>query len=142
MTDELEPGTQILYIPMHADGDENHPDVEEGFVTSVRDDIAFCRYWSKHYTDSLRTTTCSEGTPIDRLKVKQTHSKSIVRRLLAQIQDKPPPCQQCHTWPIQHTTPCGMRLCGDCAREHRSCVACAEELRWERADVQEYWPRR
>ena len=34
MTTTLTRGTQILYVPMHAQGDTNHPDVEPGFVTS------------------------------------------------------------------------------------------------------------
>jgi hypothetical protein len=45
----LKPGTQILYVPFHAFDNENHSDVEEGFVTShaPNADTVFCRYWSK-----------------------------------------------------------------------------------------------
>lgn len=59
MEESLKPGTQIIYIPMHAKGDENHPDVEEGFVTTHRpgSDAVYCRYWSKHYPGELRTNT-------------------------------------------------------------------------------------
>ena len=62
---DLQPGTQIAYVPTHANGDLSHPDVEFGFVTSVRGDVAFCRYWSKG--DGLRTTANSEATPISLL---------------------------------------------------------------------------
>ena len=58
-------GTQIAYIPDHANGDLDHPDVEAGFVTSWRegDQAAYCRYWSKVNPDELRTKANSELTP-------------------------------------------------------------------------------
>jgi len=31
----LKQGTQIIYVPMHAKEEINHPDCEAGFVTSV-----------------------------------------------------------------------------------------------------------
>lgn len=66
MTTTLTRGTQILYVPMHAQGDTNHPDVEPGFVTSQRGDVVFCRYWSKHAPGELRTKANSEATPVCR----------------------------------------------------------------------------
>ena len=61
----LKRGTQIVYMPTHCNEDIEHPDIEFGFVTSVRGDVAFCRYWSKHNKDELRTKANSEATPID-----------------------------------------------------------------------------
>lgn len=55
-------GIQIFYVPTHAEGDLSHPDVEAGFVTSVKGDTVFCRYWRKDLTE-LRTKSNSEGTP-------------------------------------------------------------------------------
>ncbi|MBD3260428.1 MAG: hypothetical protein GF334_01900 [Candidatus Altiarchaeales archaeon] len=65
-------GTQIIYVPMHADGDINHPDCEAGFVTSVRGDTVFCRYWSKYHPNELRTKANNEGTPLSRIVEKDT----------------------------------------------------------------------
>lgn len=59
----FEPGTQIAYIPTHADGDINHPDVEFGFVVSSRENDSFCRYWRKGEPGKLRTMANSELTP-------------------------------------------------------------------------------
>jgi hypothetical protein len=56
----LKRGTQIAYVPLHAKNNIGHPDVQFGFVTSVRGDTVFCRYWSKSH-HGLRTTANSEG---------------------------------------------------------------------------------
>ena len=58
---DFERGQQIAYVPTHAAGDLTHSDVEFGFVTSVRGDTVFCRYWSKHSPGELRTKANSEG---------------------------------------------------------------------------------
>ena len=77
----LLPGTQVLYIPMHAEGDPEHGDCEAGFITSVKRQssgkvMAFCRYW---YPDGrMRTTSCSELTPIEYLIEKDTYHQSKV----------------------------------------------------------------
>ena len=55
-----------------------HIDCEPGFVTSVKGDTAFCRYWSNHDSNSLRTKSCSESTSIDRLLVIDTHPQKEV----------------------------------------------------------------
>jgi hypothetical protein len=47
--ESIVPGTQVLYIPMHAGEDVTHDDVEEGFITSMRDNgthrFAFVRFF-------------------------------------------------------------------------------------------------
>lgn len=35
MTNFLEPGTRVRYVPLHADGDHNHPDCEMGTIRSL-----------------------------------------------------------------------------------------------------------
>lgn len=37
-------GAQVTYVPMHAGGDRNHPDVEHGVITSFNDKFVFVRY--------------------------------------------------------------------------------------------------
>lgn len=61
MTKEFNRGDQIAYVPMHANGDITHEDVENGFVTSVRGDTVYCRYWSKITPWAMRTKANSEG---------------------------------------------------------------------------------
>jgi len=78
-------GTQILYVPTHAEGNLSHPDVEAGFVTSVRDDTVFCRYWRKDLSE-LRTKANSEGTPADLLVTQDSVSQSRVDTALATIE--------------------------------------------------------
>lgn len=71
-------GMQVIYIPDHAEGDENHPDCEFGFVTSVRGDVAFCRYWRKGHPGELRTVANSEGTPIRNLVAHDSVPQSVI----------------------------------------------------------------
>ena len=93
----LERGTQIAYVPTHAHGDLNHPDVKIGFVTVDRGaDGAFCRYWRKdlppakqmyaeNVEDYLRTKDNSELTPRECIVVLITShlmSWQIVRAAL------------------------------------------------------------
>lgn len=79
-------GTQIIYVPDHADGDIHHPDAEEGFVTSVSPVVkhAFCRYWSRHAPGELRTKSCSELTPVANLVVRDTRPQAEVEAALRQ----------------------------------------------------------
>ena len=83
---KLEKGTQIIYIPTHAKGDKNHPDCENGFVTSVQGDSAFCRYWSKQDSTKLRTKANSELTSIRDLVVWETTPKHLVNDALIIIE--------------------------------------------------------
>jgi hypothetical protein len=81
----LQPGIQIIYVPLHAQGDTQHPDCEAGFVTSVRETVAFCRYWSKHTPGELRTKANSEATPLEYLVVQDTVPQEDVRKALVTI---------------------------------------------------------
>lgn len=79
-------GTQIIYVPNHVD-DENDPRCEQGFVTSINKQGAFCRYWSKHDPNTLRTMANSELTPFDRLLARDTHLPGEVETMLKMIKD-------------------------------------------------------
>jgi len=80
---------QIAYIPTHADGDINHPDVEFGFVTSTNKnaDAVFCRYWHKEIRllGTLRTTANSELTPAETLVHHVSIAQSIVDNLYDEL---------------------------------------------------------
>ena len=80
-------GTQIAYIPLHANGNINHPDVEFGFVTSIHRDVDshYCRYWRKGHLGELRTTSCSELTPNEYLVIHVSVEPFVVNRALKQI---------------------------------------------------------
>ncbi len=78
-------GTQVLYVPTHTAGDLLHPDVQAGFVTSVRGDTVFCRYWRKDLSD-LRTKANSEGTPKDLLVIQNSVPQWQVDAALASIE--------------------------------------------------------
>lgn len=41
---EIEPGMHVRYLPMHANGQLSHPDVEEGIVSSKNDHFAFVKF--------------------------------------------------------------------------------------------------
>lgn len=93
--EELDPGTQIVYIPLHAGGDINHPDVELGFVTSSSGkDFHFCRYWRKGVLGVLRTTANSEATPNDTLVERRSVNQALVEATLKEIEREIPPCRE------------------------------------------------
>ena len=83
----LKRGTQIIYVPDHADGDVDHPDVEVGFVTTYTPGtvMAFCRYWSKYEPDRLRTMANSELTPVRNLVVRNTVPQHEVEEQLKKL---------------------------------------------------------
>lgn len=88
--EELE---QIAYIPDHAEGDIEHPDVEFGFVSSDRGEggSVFCRYWLKGRNGrELRTTANSEATPRGNLRRHRSASDGEVRRVWFGAQDDKP----------------------------------------------------
>ena len=84
---DLLPGTQIVYVPEHAEGDEAHPDCERGFVTSLSDDgsFAWCRYWSQAEPGELRTKANSKATLLDFLVVRDTVAQVKVDALIGEL---------------------------------------------------------
>jgi hypothetical protein len=92
-----ETGTQIAYVPTHANGDLSHPDVEFGFVmyrpSNYYDNkcpyAIFCRYWRKGHPGELRTVANSELTPVDNMIKYESVPQSVVIETIARIlQDK------------------------------------------------------
>lgn len=75
-----DPMDQIVYIPLHAEGDIEHEDCEFGFVVLDKGEDAFCRYWNKDKTD-LRTKANSELTPKDMLYPFNSVPGDQVRRV-------------------------------------------------------------
>jgi len=67
----MKPGTQIVYVPHHVNGNIFHKDCQYGFVTSISKGGTehFCRYWLKgEIGRKLRTVANSELTPNDCLQ--------------------------------------------------------------------------
>ena len=81
-TDLLQRGDQIVYMPSHTDNNPDHPDAENGFVTLIKEDTVFCRYWNKYRPGELRTKANSEGTPIHLLIKKDTVPQLMVKSAL------------------------------------------------------------
>ena len=79
-------GDQVAYIPTHAEGNIDHPDVEFGFVTYARDDTIFCRYWRRRELGVLRTRANSEGTPINNLVHHQSVMQGRIDNSLTRMQ--------------------------------------------------------
>lgn len=79
--EELDRGIQIVYVPEHAGGRLCHPDVEYGFVTSVTDNYAFCRFWRKDkgvLTDDLRTKANSEAVKFENIVIHQYANQGAI----------------------------------------------------------------
>lgn len=90
----LAPGTQIAYIPMHANADIEHPDVEFGFVSSVsrhcHDDgmfVYFCRFWRKGEPGQLRTVANSETCVADTIVEHVSVDQEVVERTREEIKN-------------------------------------------------------
>jgi len=91
----LKKGTQIAYIPVHAKGDVNHPDVEFGFVAQVaqlgyreNDLTYFCRFWQKGKPGVLRTIANSERCYDYQLIEHQSVNKKIVTQTINRLYKK------------------------------------------------------
>ncbi len=89
---ELKVGTQIVYVPSHANGNINHQDCEAGFIMNITDYFSenaryFCRYWSKFERHRLRTISTSELTPVTCLVVKKTRDQKIIDKLVKLLRD-------------------------------------------------------
>jgi len=96
-------GTQVIYIPTHANRDLNHPDCEEGFVTAhASEEAVFVRYFRRG-TDELRTLANSEATDISDLVILQLRPQEQIQDLLFSLGygvDMRPgyTCNDCGVW--------------------------------------------
>lgn len=78
--------SQIAYVPLHAEGNIKHPDVEFGFVTSVHTDkgTAFCRFWRKE-GKGLRTVANSELCDLTSLVEHKSRTENQVRKMFKKV---------------------------------------------------------
>jgi len=84
----IESGTQVIYVPLHADGPD-HPDCEEGFVTSFDDEQhVWCRFWHKikGHENELRTTLNSECCYERDLVIRDTRPQEFVDETLVAVE--------------------------------------------------------
>lgn len=42
--EDFKPKQRVIYVPFHANGDRNHPDVEFGMVSSVGETYVFVKF--------------------------------------------------------------------------------------------------
>jgi hypothetical protein len=84
----MKAGTQIAYLPDHAAGRINHPDVEFGFVTSERKESHFCRYWIKNKPGTLRTTANSELTHNKNLMEWEVVNQEVVDLIIKKMESE------------------------------------------------------
>ena len=78
---DLKRGMQIMYAPDHADT-INSRAIERGFVTSINDKVAFCRYWNDYIPSQLRTKVNSEATsPRDLIIVDSVPQAQVEKAL-------------------------------------------------------------
>lgn len=82
---KFQPGAQIAWIPNHAAGDIQHPDVELGFVTSTDGDLHYCRFWMKGQPGVLRTVANSERTPARSLVAHDSVEQTTVDRYMVAL---------------------------------------------------------
>ena len=88
MSTAFKNGEQIAYVPLHANGDLNHSDVEFGFVVRRSgEDAYFCRYWRKNQLGVLRTVANSESTPADMLVSVWSVPQATVDAAIARIRE-------------------------------------------------------
>jgi hypothetical protein len=85
MEKTMKPGTQVVYIPNHAEGDLSHPDVEFGFAVMEMNGAHFCRFWRKGHIGELRTKANSELAPTSLLTPCNTVDQSIIDNLLIEL---------------------------------------------------------
>jgi hypothetical protein len=93
-------GTQVKYTPTHAAGDDSHPDIQYGFVTSVNEarwpsgqvsTVVFCRYFynpekmGEEFAGVLRTTANSEACDPSMLEVYQWAPHELITETMAAI---------------------------------------------------------
>jgi hypothetical protein len=85
----MKPGTQIAYIPNHANGDIIHPDVEFGFVISESTSKTghFCRYWVKGEIGNLRIRANSESTPNENLVEVKSVPQAYITALMKTLEE-------------------------------------------------------
>jgi len=87
--EQIIPGTQVIYIPLHADHDPDHKDVEEGFVTSVRNDgrrvVVFVRFFRQRGSGlDLRTSNSSSSCDLHTLAFGCFRDQDTIDRMTSE----------------------------------------------------------
>ena len=79
---DIRVGTQIAYVPPHANGDLGHMAVEYGFVAWMTPGLGacLCRFWRRDLPGVLRTTSCSEGVDTAYLVVLPENDPHYISR--------------------------------------------------------------
>lgn len=99
---KFNPGDQIAYIPDHANGQIDHPDVEFGFIVKENprmENVYVCRYFyydhDKKQLGVLRTKANGENTNVRNLKIYKftsyAHILSIWKRYVTTSTGDPIP---------------------------------------------------
>lgn len=86
VNETLPRGTQILYVPDHADS-VDHPDIECGFiwVKHYSRTAYLCRFWREDKR-TLRTLANSEVVSIENIVVCDSVPDSVVREAIRKIE--------------------------------------------------------
>jgi hypothetical protein len=87
MEREFYVGQQVVYIPDHLKDNlaDNLDSIEFGFITSIRDDVCFCRYWIRGKINQLRTIANSESTNKRDLFPCKVHSQDLIDQMIEEI---------------------------------------------------------
>lgn len=79
---------QVIYVPPQAEGEINHPDCERGFVMKINEmdpTHVFCRFFHKPPGFTLRTTSCSENTPLLNLFFEKHRPQNQIDKIYKMI---------------------------------------------------------
>lgn len=63
--DEAQPQMPVAYVPMHANGDLSHPDVEDGIVSSKNERFVFVKFHAQVARLGWDGTTAQACNPLD-----------------------------------------------------------------------------
>lgn len=66
---EIKPQMRVVYVPMHAHGDLNHPDCEQGIVSSVGEKNVHVKFDKQLEKFGWAGTTSQSCSPEDLRKV-------------------------------------------------------------------------
>ena len=70
-TSDFKKGDKVTYVPVHAQGDRNHPDCEDGVVSSVNEKTVFVKY---------NNAACKMETGDEPYTAAATYPKDLVKR--------------------------------------------------------------
>jgi len=62
---DAQPNTRVIYIPLHANGDQNHPDAERGTVSSANSKYVFVKFDKQLNKFGWEGTTSQSCDPND-----------------------------------------------------------------------------